>query len=57
MPLGTPETVDYSHPVGGTGSLSALGRRHEELEAGVRDEESANTPAGKEDYGAGKASE
>lgn len=39
------------------GSLSALGRRHEESEAGVRDEESANTPAGKEDYRAGKAGE
>lgn len=39
------------------GSLSALGRRHEEPEAGIRNEESANSPAGKEDYGAGKAGE
>nr|XP_027784701.1 microtubule-associated tumor suppressor candidate 2 isoform X5 [Marmota flaviventris] len=42
---------DHDHKVQDcTGPLSALGGRHEKPEAGVRDEESANTPAGKEDY-------
>ncbi|XP_042541409.1 microtubule-associated tumor suppressor candidate 2 isoform X4 [Dipodomys spectabilis] len=41
---------DHDHKVQDcAGPLSALGRRYEESEAGVRDEESANTPAGKED--------
>uniref|UniRef100_A0A8C6WD37 Uncharacterized protein n=1 Tax=Nannospalax galili TaxID=1026970 RepID=A0A8C6WD37_NANGA len=47
---------DHDHKVQDcAGSLSASGRRHEESEAGVRDEESANSPARKEDYRAGKA--
>lgn len=44
-------------PADHAGSLSALGRRHEEPEAGAGDEEPANTPAGEEDRRAGKAGE
>lgn len=44
-------------PAGGTGSLSALGGRHEEPEAGAGDEEPANPPAGEEDRRAGEAGE
>lgn len=43
------ETALLSAPADCLGSLSALGRRHEESETGVGDEESTDTSAGKED--------
>jgi hypothetical protein len=43
-------SLSFSLSVDCPGPLSALGRRYEESQAGVRHEKSANTPAGKEDY-------